>query len=633
MIKTQDLYTTLLGAKGQVESDSSTVEKLCRTCNTILGGLDADKIDEISKELSSCSEKVKNLVQKYEDLSLLKNNVETINSNLVDPLKKFLDNMAPILADSVYDACDRLRDDFDLFEGQIWNNLPKDEKDAIVFPRGLTSKNHLRIFLMGEFSSGKTTFIQRLLMQKAGEIASNPTTGLLVIHRVSDDETMEIMFKNTFSLPNTTEFYKFLAKYGLANEFDRQGEEWSLRNRDVSITLNPSFNSSTLMEFVNAANEYAEAFLEIRWFHRRRGRDERTNLFDFADLYDMPGAGSSNEQHNESIDRVLRNCRPDIIFYLVDSGYAIPSDDGSKLLISMLESMRTMNRLPLFFWVYEKPIGVESDTRKITLDEDGIAKVDGTFLVDMKEALLKYIDSEHTNEEAKFSDGQKTYLRNSFVLDARGNKSDSTFLENAISLALQQYFCKLAGQSIEDVKLKLADFSFSDNKVFDFINSVSDSDEYSVQHIFDELRSRETLETGKLKLEHARNFFIEKFSLDGDTEIQYPEKAKEAIERMKSSIISTIDDILSQFTKGFGEKTIDSKKVLEDFPNLYKRKDEWRDLVCKVQGYHWLRYAYSGEIAPRYLMGPGSAIIGKIEKDVKKLSDVKTELPLCEPLE
>ena len=94
MIKTQDLYTTLLGAKGQVESDSSTVEKLCRTCNTILGGLDADKIDEISKELSSCSEKVKNLVQKYEDLSLLKNNVETINSNLVDPLKKFLDNMA-----------------------------------------------------------------------------------------------------------------------------------------------------------------------------------------------------------------------------------------------------------------------------------------------------------------------------------------------------------------------------------------------------------------------------------------------------------------------------------------------------------------------------------------------------------
>lgn len=627
MNKEQDLYTALLGVKGQVERDSESVEELRKSYNRLIDSFDANGINDLSNKLHDTLESVKSFVEKYDDISELKSKIDLVDGRLIDPLKNFLDKIQPALADSIYNACDNLRDDFDLFENHIWNKLSKSEGYNIDFPSGLNSSKNLNVFLMGEFSSGKTTFIQRLLMQKAGEIAASPTTGLLVIHRVSDDESIQAKFKNKFKLNDSSSFSKFVSKYNMLDYFEQNGEIWKLRKPDDSIPLSPEFNSSAIVEFVTSANDYAEAFLEIQWSHRRRGNSAKTTLFDFADLYDMPGIGSSNVQHDDSIKHVLNFCNPDVIFYLLDSGSAIPSSDGSVLLNSMLKILPQMSHPPLFFWVYEKPAGVESDTRKVTLDEDGEAKVDDSFLNDMRKALLDYIENPHSNENFEFDNRQKEYLKDGFLLDARGAKEDSSMLENAVSLALKQYFIIRGSQILDEIKDKW-NFSSRNDSLFKFINCIPNQDKYSIGYIFEEIRKSENLEDGKILFEDARKVFITKLFMEEEYGEQYPEEIKNTLDRLKSSIDKTIDDMLSNFADGLGKKTINTQKIL-NFPKLYDKKEDWQDLVSKVQAYHWLQLAYSGKTTSTYLLGPGSAILTKIERDIHKLESITTEIPLC----
>lgn len=649
MLGTQDLYTTLLGVKGQVEKDSEAVDELCRSYNNVISYFRTDEnnvstLTKKLKELTELAEGIDKLLNGKNVCDTIDSNINTVTEGLMNPLKKFLGKMAPVVADSVYDVCDRLRDDYDLFEAQIWNHLPGKISKKVDFPGGLTSKNNIRVFLMGEFSTGKTTFIQRLLMQKAGEIASSPTTGLLVIHKVSSDESMEVVFNNSFHLSNTSGFDKFLAKYNLGNEFEQNGENWKLRHgHDGHIWLNPSFNSSKLMDFVTDANNYAEAFSEIHWMHRRRGGNNGAGFFDFADLYDMPGIGASNEQHDASIGHALEQYSPDIILYFVNSGSAIPSADGSRLLKIILEKTFSSVRQPVFFWVYEKPKGGESDERKVTLKADGLPKIDDSFLSGgkdsndkgIKDALREYIEGTHTNDENfSFTDKQKEYLLNTFILDVRGEKSDSVFIANSFSLAVRQYFLKRSKELVNNIKNALPDSSFASDAVFDFINKVTEGENYSIKSILDEIGRLESIDAGTVKLEVAKDSFVKKLYLDQEESVdEYPDEVKDALERMKKDIIYTVNDILSKFTNGFGNKTIDTKKVIKDFENLYKKNEKWQDLIFYVQGYHWLRYAYIGRITSSYLLGPGSAILAKIEKDVQKLELVKTELPLCVPLQ
>lgn len=193
-------------------------------------------------------------------------NSNNILQSIIKPVIQSVNKMSPLLAENIYSACDILRSDFDLLE----NHFGELFASKTCIPPVLTNKEHIRIFLMGEFSSGKTTFIQRLLGRKSGEIAAKPTTGLLVIHRVANDESVEVLFQDEFSIPNAVQFSSFLQQFGLSAEFQQVGDTWCLQNKGSRLSLSPIYTAAQIMQFVTEANDFSSAFKEISWTHKRQ---------------------------------------------------------------------------------------------------------------------------------------------------------------------------------------------------------------------------------------------------------------------------------------------------------------------------------------------------------------------------
>jgi hypothetical protein len=79
---------------------------------------------------------------------------------------------------------------------------------------------------------------------------------------------------------------------------------------------------------------------------------------------------------------------------------------------------------------------------------------------------------------------------------------------------------------------------------------------------------------------------------------------------------------------GKGEK-VSIDIINSEFWNKYNKTAKWQSLLFNVQAYHWLSASYSGYIAPLYINKIGSAILTNIERDIKKLKQIKTSLPIA----
>ncbi len=589
----------------------------------------------------------------------------------LDSIKQCIDKLDPEFAYNIYDRCERIKRDFDFLKNNFSDSL------KIDVPDNLTNNKHLSVFLMGEFSSGKTTFIQRSLGQKAGEISASPTTGFLTIHKVGNDESLEIVFSDNFEMEKT-DFSIFLQKYHLIEYFNLRGNKWKLNDTGIK-TLAPEFSAADYMEFLNSANDFPECFKEITWTHKKIGKN--SSFFDFADLYDMPGAGAGNEKHDNNINYAFETYIPDIIFYFIDSNNSIPSSDGTELLRNRVLPIMKKHKgnLPSLFFVYELPD--KTNDEYVSLNANGNVEFSKTFMKNKADYLDDYINKEHSNENNfKFSSDEREILREACLLDLRGpKKTASQGLHNALACSLQKFYSDKTHNAIDDIigDLKKFEDGIENIEIIKMVlNKMEDTDDTGIntylKAIFDEIKQKTDI--GKnLSIEGAKEIFQKHFYLSGYGNYNKTSFSK-ALNRRYEAIDGVINDIIKHFSKSdktdnvqtdiedkqiilpnketlksvvskIGEtmksqyneirnpkKCISYQKIVDEFQNIYKEKVEWQDLPFMVQSFFALRFSETDDIKNYYLLSTASTFIDYIKRDYWSLEELHTDVPLCKNL-
>ena len=70
------------------------------------------------------------------------------------------------------------------------------------------------------------------------------------------------------------------------------------------------------------------------------------------------------------------------------------------------------------------------------------------------------------------------------------------------------------------------------------------------------------------------------------------------------------------------------QKIIDDFEKLYNKNTDWQDLIFDVQAFHWLRFSQGGStVKKNYLLSVASPFISRIDKDLEKLQEIKTDIP------
>lgn len=332
-------------------------------------------------------------------------------------------------ASTIYAVCNQLRMDArDAWEG-----------NGCGIP-GLDFEMKLNVFLFGDTSAGKTTFLSRLFGEDVGGIKAIPTTAFSVIHRYDNLRSLQINFSEQFKITDERkkeDFQNFMAKYGL-NPFMVHGNDFILRP-DEEFYLKDSYSTKDYSNFIEDANKYPEAFDEIIWTHKKK---KELTFMDFANFYDMPGTGGLAE-HSANIKKTLQSNVPDIVLYFVKTDKGVPGDEAYKTLRELLDTLS--ENLPLLFFVYQKKdadfFGVKFSNDKELVYDDYVTKENG-----IRKQLFDWINLDLSEEKqnelktASFTEKQKKYLSKMAILDVRGGKDEHDRVNLAMSLVLDQVF-------------------------------------------------------------------------------------------------------------------------------------------------------------------------------------------------
>jgi hypothetical protein len=549
----------------------------------------------------------------------------------IDELKPKIDeliqNIDPIIATGVYERCKRLKDDIDLFENQILSELNgKKQSDTGENYHGLRARERLNVFLVGEFSSGKTTFTRRLIKDFAGSIAPTPTTACLVIHKQGDVENLEVTFQKKIKVKEREKFEKFLYEYELTKQFENNLEIWtSIKSEKIFDNL----STVQKLNFLEKANVFPEIFEKIVWYHKKSGQDMSKNTFlDFIDLFDMPGFGGTSE-HDIVIKNVFDNFRPDVILFLIKTGEGVASTKNGELLKKLLSNIN-YKQPPLFYWVYQER------GRVVSAEEIGEKLSDKSFFDSRREDLDGIIDNlkNGSQELAKFPDECINYLQQSSILDARGPKEDTELAQNAVSFILKDYFVDRGLKYVSQSRKQLKD----DTKAPQFEVMTYKSDTYKKGNPFINDRILARIKTSHdLSTDNIKRIFLDEFHIKDDELSDYPYDLKDTLLRWRQNINEIIDGIIDSIKgkKMFGKaKNVSIDRINGEFWKNYQKNDKgWQRLLYTVQAYHWLKTVYSGNIAMQYVNQIGMAILGNIEKDIKRLEEHRILLSVVAKLE
>jgi hypothetical protein len=396
-----------------------------------------------------------------------------------------------------------------------------------------------------------------------------------------------------------------------------------------------NWESDKILNFLKETEGFPEAFRKIVWNHRKSGENiGKSTFLDFVDLFDMPGIGGENK-HSAVIESVFKENKPDVILYLIDTDRGDPSGEESEMLRTLLQYITRYEPQPLFYWVYEKTSGSYSPINIESIEEDGDNILDKEFLKRKKQNLEDYI-TELANGNEKlgpsFTSEHISYLSKTSLLDARGNDSDTEIAQNAVSLVLQNYFC-IYGKNYVKIISKILG---RDNEMPGYGIMVFNSGPYSsnnpvIEHIISLIKSSDDLSVSNVK-----KIFQSAFGIEQENDLSgYPLDLKTTLEMWKDNINFLIDKMIESIRPRniFGKaKKVSIDFINKKFWNKYNKSKQWQSLLFCVQAYLWLRASYSGYIASQY-NEIGTAILNNIEKDIKKLEQIKVFLPIIENLE
>jgi polyhydroxyalkanoate synthesis regulator phasin len=595
-----------------------------------------DLVKTVKESWESWEKKLSENIDEYKSfISNLDSCNDSINS-MYRQINKMVDHVDPLLAVGIYEMCKRIKDDIDLFENRIITKLPRESQDTINNSfHGIRNKERLNVFLLGEFSAGKTTFCQRLISDLSGPISGAPATACLVIHKQAKAASLSIGFNDEIN--NSEKFASFLDSYDLKKNFELKNGKWSPIDNERVFT---TWGNGQILDFLEQANSFPEAFKMIVWNHTKSGKNKNKNTFlDYADLYDMPGIAGKAE-HKNVIKNVFKEHRPDVILYLIDTDRGIPSHDEDNALRELLQYFINREPQPLFYWIYQKPSGYK-EPKIESLDEGQNDLLDKKFITEKKEKLKEFID-ELTNGNKKNQPLEKEYvdyLNKSSLLDARGLPDDTEISQNAVSLALQQIFSVYGKIYIKKAKDLLGDSNkYPQDEIINYIhdNSCQLNNPFIDERIIAKIKS---LNPNDLSVDNVRRIFIDAFCIESDNKLSdYPFDLQNTFQRWLDQINASIDEIITSIKpkkRIFGKEAniISIDRLNTEFWQKYKGSHKWQSLLFTVQSFHWLKASYKKRILSQDIKSIGAAILNAVENDIERLEKAEILLPIIEKLD
>ena len=540
------------------------------------------------------------------------------SSDVYDKLLKLVEKAEE---DSFYDRislmldnCDRIRSNVELVQSISRTNALSDDTNGIIYSK------KIKIFLLGDFSSGKTTFIKRILRKVVGASSQFPQTSTMIRHFGSSSK-MQIITPVKEYTPNTgnkEEFSKVMKKFELVKYFTQKGDKWI--KDEESISLN-DWADARIIDFLGAIAKYPGFISVIDWGHRLNDKTLKYNLLDYADLYDVPGIGG-DEKHNQIIDNAIENS-PDIILYLINPDNGVPGENEEKHLIDVA----LKNSSALFFWCYQKALKSQNDN---FVEEQ---KVEITHFI--AEMCNKARTNGNISSNSTMLDKVAKYFEAPKVIDAAGDVNESFNAIEKVASIISNFFMEKTQHYVSNKKNGIKDIP-ERPEILPKEHSMHDPQQILAKKL------RVISEAPEVRVAHLRKQLNTLFCDELINEFNVTPEIKEFIEFMDKRIRTSKDLILSESVlspEGNLKKLADMIKgivttVSNDqslcsfdflrlrFQDLYKGSIELQIDLPLLQAYILFVLFYSDKLERIILKDIESKILEQIEKDLSLLKKV-----------
>lgn len=323
------------------------------------------------------------------------------------------------------DNCDRIRSNVELIQSISQTETSGD------YINGITNSKKIKIYLLGSFSSGKTTFINRILNKAVGVSSEFPETSTIIRHFGSSSKLLEIIPEQEYAPPPSEkiEFTKALKQFDLEKYFFQKGDQWIREEENITIS---DWEISNLKDFMGKIKNYPMFISKIEWGHTLKDKNNiKYNLFDYAELYDIPGIGG-DEEHEPIIGKALKSF-PDVIIYLLDPQNGIPGENEEKYLIDIVNNCNSA----LFFWCYQKV--------SENIDKESRSKDISEFIDNMIEKRKGKVD---IDKIAK-------YYENPIIIDAIGGLNENFTAIEELAKIISLYFLNKVQKFVKNKKERL----------------------------------------------------------------------------------------------------------------------------------------------------------------------------------
>ncbi|MHC6204538.1 dynamin family protein [Breznakiellaceae bacterium SP9] len=601
--------------------------------NALMKSLDENRVDEDSIDsIKAALDNLGTLSGKIEESKGVLGKLISSQDSVVrvyQKINEIVENVDPVIATGIYELCRRLKGDIDVFENQILAFLPQEDKISLgAYFHGSRSKERVNVFLLGEFSAGKTTFVKRLISDLSGPTAGGPATACLVVHKQGKMQSLAVSFNSEINVENQDQFESFLNSNDLVKYFELVNNKW--KSLETEITFD-SLSGSAILDFLNEANGFPQAFNKITWNHKKSGRNTSKNTFlDFVDLYDMPGIGGY-ATHTSVIETVFKKHKPDIILYLVDTARGSPSEVEANELKELLHYILKYDSVPLFFWVYQKPSGSYDPIVIECLDKSDCDVLSEKFITDKKHDIENFIQelAKGNDRIGPFPKEYIDYLSRSSILDARGLSDDTEMAQDSVSLALRDHFCINARKYIEKAReIFTSDKEMPQDTVMTFVPSLnmmySDNNPFIEEKIISSIKS-----SSDMSIDNVKKIFLEAFCIKEHEDFSmYPFDLKSTFEQWEHEVNKTINKMLKPIKYLFRNK-ISKDKIDDKFWMKYKKNKKWQKVLFTVQAFHWVKASYDERVMAHCINKIGIAVLNNIEKGINTLEGGKILLPVC----
>ena len=457
----------------------------------------------------------------------------------------------------------------------------------------------IKVAMFGGFSSGKTTFISRLLKMYSGSVSAFPETSTIIKHSGASARSYHVDFKEKYNDTGGL-FGDFLREFDLIDGFQQNTKtEWKVINSDYFFKT--SWKPDVFNDFLCKLKPYSDIVKMIEVNHYIS--PNKFSLLKYCDIYDVPGIGGE-VAHEVVVDQAALSLESfDVILYLIDTDRGSLHQNELQFIESTFAKIEDANVREKWFWVYQKELA------KIT-SHAGISSL-------ARENVSSSFDS--LNE----ANAVKKKFQNTFVLNAVGGVSNHetaiASFSAAIGVFLRGFFDKFSSLNAfsRDDRAEFVFFKLVNGRPYDLLSHV-----YSGVYSFALAYGKE--DSSSLNSKDFINFLMDHvFFLDLNG-VQFGENCKNVM-LAQMDLIDTMVKHISQHLL-VPKKMFSSERTIDHNYLVYTLRKDLLEEPCisglnAVLIVHFYRLLCSGVLPSVYTAPICGSILRSLELHIKTLSE------------